>query len=423
MILYFKVGNYKSINEPVVLNFNKSSIGEHEKSNVIKHNRADILKSILLYGHNASGKSKILDSLDFFKWMVTNSSTEKFSLRNYDIEPFRLLKSSLEKPSYFEIGFIIGATKFRYGFEADDKKIYKEWLLETKIKKEYPIFLRIGSELEIDSKRFEDADGLEKRMRDNALFLSVASQWNVKKAKLIDDWFESIFHIHGINDKDYRDITLDLIKNSKYSGLVNKFMQKADLSINSVDIVDIPLNFEDVKDNVPDEFKDIFIEKLEKRNPATIVTSHKVYNDEGEFVEFVPFLMDRSESEGTKKYFNLIGVLTKALKEGRLVVIDEFDARLHSLLSKAIVKLFNSEEIHTNAQLLIASHDTTLMDRDILRRDQIYFVEKNKIEATKLTSLAEYKPRTDTRYNRNYLEGNYGGIPFINDLEKLFKNV
>ncbi len=422
MIVYFKVGNYKSINKPLTLNFNSSSIGEHSESNIVNNGKTSLLKSILLYGHNASGKSKILDALDYYKWFINNSATEKNNNQDIDVEPFRLLESTIKKPSYFEMCFFIGKTKYRYGFEADRKMVHKEWLLEVKVTKEYPLFLRIGQEIDIDLKRFENSNDLDKRTRKNALFLSVASQWNVKKAQEIDSWIESIFNIHGINDKDYRQLTIDLLNDKKYTKIVNKFMQKADLGIDRVDVVDIPIKFEDIKENIPEELRDRLKEELKKRSPATVITGHNKYNDNNEFVETESFIMDKAESEGTKKYFNLIGLLITALLEDRLVIIDEFDARLHSLLSKAIIKLFNSGKIKTKAQLLVASHDTALIDGDLLRRDQIYFIEKNVRGETKLTSLVEFKPRKETPFDKKYLEGKYGGIPFIDDLESLLIN-
>jgi len=136
----------------------------------------------------------------------------------------------------------------------------------------------------------------------------------------------------------------------------------------------------------------------------------------------VPLLPDKSESEGTKKYFNIIGLLVTALLESRVVIIEEFDARLHTLLTKAILKLFNSTILKSNAQLIVASHDTALLDSEIHRRDQIYFIEKNIYEASSAVSLVEYKPRKDSPYNKNYLEGKYGAIPFIQDIEKLIVN-
>lgn len=420
MIIYFKVGNFKSINEPITINFNASSINEHFQSNVIEFNKTDLLKTIMMYGHNASGKSKILDALIYFKSFINNSATERELGDGIKIEPFKLLNESSKKPSFFEMSFFVGKTKYRYGFEADSKKIHKEWLLEIKVTKDIPLFLRIDQEIKIDHKKFENSELLDKKTRDNALFLSVAAQWNVKKAQLIDNWISSIFVVHGINDREHREITLNLLKDKKYNKIIKKFIQKADLGINNIEAIDFPVKFDDFKDKVPDELKEAFKIRLEKKTPQVILTTHSVYDINNEVISEETFLLDRDESEGTKKYFNIIGLIVSAIIENRIVIIDEFDARLHTLLSKAIIKLFNSDKIESKAQLLIASHDTALLDRELLRRDQIYFIEKSYNGSTKAISLVEYKVRKESPYDKNYLDGKYGGIPFIDDLESLF---
>lgn len=420
MLIYFKVSNYKSIKEELTLNFMATSIGEHENSNIIKNDQTPLLKSILLYGPNASGKSKILEALVFFKWFVNNSAIEKQSTEKIDVEPFELNDASSKKPCSFEIAFLIGSKRYRYGFEADKKTIHREWLLESKSKKEYPVFLRINQEFEVDFKRFEHANDLENRTRKNALFLSVASQWNVQKAQQINDWFDKIFTVHGLADENYRDITINLMKSKKCIDLINLFMQKADLGINAVDL--LPIKIEDVLKNIPEKYKDSVKQNFQGSHETAILTMHDKYNDKNEIIGKVPFLMDKSESEGTKKYFNMIGIFILALKEGRIVIIDEFDGRLHTLLTKAIIKIFNSARIQSNAQLIVASHDVALLDRKLLRRDQIYFVEKNRFGASKLTSLVEFKPRKETPYDKNYLDGKYGAIPFVEDLELLLSN-
>lgn len=422
MIIYFKVANFKSIKEAITLNFNAASISEHPESNVIYNDKHSLLKSIVLYGHNASGKSKLLDALVYFKWFINNSATEKLSNEVIDVEPFELNDATVNKPSFFEMSFKIGKLTYRYGFEADKNMIHKEWLLESKATKEYPVFLRIYQKTEVDFKRFENSEDLDKRTRKNALFLSVASQWNVLKAQKIDEWIESIFTVHGIDDTAYREFTIKLLKDNKYTQLINSFIRKADLGINDIEVVDIPLNVDDYVGKLPDELKDFARKAMKERSSKTVFTIHNKYDDNNNIVGSVPFLLDKSESEGTKKYFNIVGILVTALLENRVVVIDEFDARLHTLLSKAIIKLFNSSIIKSSAQLLVASHDTALIDREILRRDQIYFIEKNLYGASSAVSLVEYKPRKDTPYDKNYLEGKYGAIPFIEDLEKLIVN-
>jgi uncharacterized protein len=418
MILYFKVANYKSIKDKLTINFNASSIGEHQESNVIEGDKLKLLRGILLYGHNASGKSKILEALTFCRYFVINSVDRPVN-QSIEVEPFELSTTTTQKPSFFEVGFSLGKYRYRYGFEADKERIHKEWLLESKSEKEYPLFLRIDKEFEIDYKRFPNSNDLEKRTRKNALFLSVAAQWNVQKAEDISAWFESICTVHGLQDQHYRDFTLALMKDKATADLINNFMRKADLGINSVSAVDLPSIANEI---TPLKGIPSTLGRSGVSSSSAIFAYHNVYGGQNQLVNTIPFFMDKSESEGTKKYFNMIGILITAVREGRLVIIDEFDARFHTLLSKAILKLFNSPENASQAQLLVASHDTALLDRDLLRRDQIYFIEKNQFGATNATSLVEFKPRKETPYYKNYLDGRYGAIPIVEDLGALLSH-
>ena len=419
MLIYFKVGNYKSIKDPIELNFNAAALNEHPDSNVIGGENVSLLKSILLLGHNASGKSKILDAFVFFRLFVISSATENQRNEKIDVESFRLNTATVGKPSFFEASFMVGELKYRYGFEVDSDRVYKEWLLESKVTKEYPVFLRIGDEVQINKKKFPNADGLEKRTRKNALFLSVASQWNVGKAEKINEWFASIFTIHGLMDEVYKNLTIDLLKDERYSKLVNEFIQKVDLGINSIEAMDMPPALRKSIEDIPERFKNSLTEKWKGKNEKAVFTFHKRFDENGNSGDNIPFLLDDQESDGTRKYFNLIGVFITAILESRLMVIDEFDARLHTLLTKSILKLFHSSQTKSKAQLLVASHDTALLDRNLLRRDQIYFVEKDKYGATETTALVEYKPRKESPYDKNYLDGKYGAIPFIDGLESL----
>lgn len=423
MLIYFKVGNYKSIKEPLTLNFLASSISEHNNSNVITADKAAVLKSLLLYGHNASGKSKILDAFIFFKKFITDSAIRNQGDGAIDVEPFRLNEMTMKKPSFFEAGFLLDTIRYRYGFEANKDKIHKEWLLETKAQKEYPVFLRIKDEFEISENRFENAKGLEKRTRSNALFLSVASQWNVAKAELINKWFSSIFTASGLTDsRAFKDLTVEMLSNPKYSKLIHEFIRKADLGIAAIDVAELPLEIPEIDRRLSPDVKELFLQNMKAEQGKSVITHHYRFDKKNNVVGTEMFLLDKQGSEGTRKYFSLIGLILTALYENRLIVMDEFDARLHTALSKAILKLFNSSKIKSKGQLLVASHDTALLDKNILRRDQIYFVEKDKYGASHTTSLVEYKVRKEAPYDRNYLQGRYGAIPLIDDLETLVAN-
>ncbi|MFK8162737.1 MAG: ATP/GTP-binding protein [Lewinella sp.] len=406
-----------SIKEPVTLNFEAASITDHLDSNVVDKEDAKVLKSLLLYGHNASGKSNILKALVYLRWLIVKSATDMNVGDDFAVTPFLLDDVSENKPSFFEVGFALEGVRYRYGIEVNKKEVQREWLLEATRKKYYPVFLRGGQEFEIDDKRLKNSKGLEARTRKNALFLSVCAQWSVDKAEEIITWFDSIYAIHGLNDAAYRKTTIQLMQSEKYSHIGKALLKAADLGINDVEFGEVDVA-EMVK-QIPVEMRETVEGQLKDQDRTVVFVNKNVYAD-GEKIAERPFILDQSESDGTIKYFNLLGAFIAALLENRLVIIDEFDARLHTLLSKAILQVFNSNETKTSAQLLLACHDTALIDKDILRRDQIYFIEKNKFGATRVNSLVEFKVRKETAFGKNYLNGKYGGIPILSDLKKAY---
>ncbi|GGH72798.1 hypothetical protein HNQ91_003516 [Filimonas zeae] len=413
MLVYFKVKNFKSVKEPVVINFNAAGISEHTDSNIFQEAGMDLLRSIVLYGHNASGKSKIIDALLFYKTWIADSVNESLSEKLFP-QPFALSTETEKLPSLFEAEFILNGIRYRYGFELDSEKVHKEWLLEAKSPngKDYPVFLRIGQEFEIDEKRFPDGEDLVKKTRSNALFLTVGSQWNVEKALEIVHWFKKMAVISGLDDQSTSRKTLEYLQNPVHAAKIKELIKRADLGIEDL--------FASEDDGVINAAKqnDLFRARIEPR----VETRHLKYNKQGEVEGYTSFLLHKDESAGTNKYFNLIGSILFAIESDAVIVIDEFDARLHTLLSKAIIRLFNSDKAKFKAQLFVSSHDTALLDRVLLRRDQIYFVSKDEKGASSVTALVEYKPRKESPYDKSYLEGKYGAIPFIEEFESLLSN-
>jgi AAA15 family ATPase/GTPase len=172
-------------------------------------------------------------------------------------------------------------------------------------------------------------------------------------------------------------------------------------------------------DTAPDEVKN-FVKKAGKVPGKTVEFIHRKFDQNGDFQEFKSFDLETFESEGTRKIFALAGYLVAALKEGSSLIVDELDARLHPLISQAIVKLFNSNETNpNNAQLIFMTHDTNLLSNKLFRRDQIWFTEKNYYGATALYSLAEYNIRNDASFESDYIKGRYGAIPYLGDLSNL----
>lgn len=421
MLVYFKVGNYKSVKDPILINFNAASITEHPESNVLNENGVNLVRSILLYGHNASGKSKILDAFEFFRRWVLRSIDESLG-DEHPPEPFALNEATEKQPSFFEACFLLNEAKYRYGFEMDKHGVQNEWLLEAKTPggKDFPVFLRIEDKFDIDYKRFKNAEDLNTKTRNNALFLTVASQWNVQKAIDIVKWFKNIQIIHGLSDSRFPEATIDFLKNKQSASLIKELVKQVDLGIDDIQIQETAIEEERQKIKTKDGS---IISFGRVKRPPSIYTTHTKFNVKNEPIGTSNFLLNNQESEGTIKYFKIIGQLLFAIQNDHLVIIDEFDARLHTLLSKAIIRLFNSSLSKSKAQLFIVSHDTALLDNRLLRRDQIYFVSKNKYGATEVTALVEYKTRKESPYDKNYLEGKYGAIPFIEEFESILKDV
>ncbi|MEZ4875199.1 MAG: ATP-binding protein [Flavobacteriaceae bacterium] len=379
-----------------------------------------------MYGANASGKSNFLDALAKMRYLVETSAQTQINVE-LEIEPFLLCNSNKKKPSYFEVIFNIGSIKYRYGFEANNENIITEWLFQTKRVKEYPLFVRERDKFQITD-RFKEGFDIEDKTRNNALFVSVVSQFNGKISKTIVEWFnDSLKMFHGVQDKEYFSTTAEMLSNKKMKKLIISFMKYADLGINDLELIETKnkyLEFEKMLDNnSKNKYKEA-LAKLTEKKYADIVTYHDVFDDNDKVSRQTKLSLTKHGSEGTKK-FSSDDIILESLIYGKILVIDEIDTRLHPLITRLIVDMFNSAEGNPyNAQLIFTTHDTNLLDKDVFRRDQIYFTEKDKTGGTHLYSLLEYKPRNDEAYEKNYIKGKYGGIPFLGDriLQIIFQN-
>lgn len=390
-----------------------------------------LLKSAAIYGANASGKSNLAQAMSFMKWFMINSSKETQSTEKIDVEPFRLSTETIFKPSYFEIVFLLSGKKYRYGFEVTQDKVISEWLFYVPRVRETKVFERKLNDISFS--KLYNANGIEKKTRHNALFLSVSAQFNVDIAEKILNWITSqIKIVSGLNDQDYQGYTSrHLIRNEVNRDAIFKLIKKLDLGIGEIDVREVGSReslLEKTKD-LPDEFKEVFTKVADLilgdgREPkiASIKTFHQKFDENGIPVGTELFDLDSHESEGTRKIFALSGLLVDSLQEGKTLVIDEFDARLHPLISCAIVGLFNSSETNpNNSQLIFMTHDTNLLTNKLFRRDQIWFAEKSRFGVTDLYSLAEYKVRNDASFETDYIKGRYGAIPYIGNLNSLIE--
>ncbi|MEI2579342.1 ATP-binding protein [Scytonema sp. PRP1] len=377
-----------------------------------------LLKSAAIYGANASGKSNLTKALGFMRWFMINSSKETQSTEKIGVEPFKLSTETEAKPSFFEIVFLMNGKRYRYGFEATRDKVVSEWLFYVPKSRETKLFERKLDNISV-SKTYK-ADGIQQKTRHNALFLSVSAQFNVKLAEKILDWLTNrVKLVSGLDDRGYRKYTVNCLMNNKNKNEIIQLLKKLDLGFADVKVEESEVTVDSLPNDLPDEIKN-FILKNGGTKATSIQTMHQKFDEKGNYVSIALFNLDEQESEGTQKVFALAGPLVNTLKDGKVLIIDEFDARIHPLISRAIVELFNSNETNpSNAQLIFMTHDTNLLSNKLFRRDQIWFVEKNRYGATDLYSLGEYKIRNDASFESDYIKGRYGAIPYIGNLNHL----
>lgn len=426
MIEEFNFGNFWSFKEEQTLNMTASKIKSSnqilDSKNIIEiGEKLPLIKSKAIYGANASGKTNVIKALVSFIRIISTSVKDDNVLKI--LEPFKLSVESHKQPTFFQLVFRIKNVRYRYGFEADEKSIKSEWLFYTPKKREQTLFIREEQEiLEVNNKHFEEGnkfislldfdDDENTIFRNNSLFLTSLSSFGFgKMSKLIVKSISSIIVINGLGHSGMYSTAGEALENSKKKDFILSFLKNADTGINDIESIEI------TKDNLPDDIDDDFKEEFKKGK--IIISSRSQYDKNNKKTRDIQFALGGQESEGTIKMFELSPFIYSALKEGRTLVIDEFDSRFHPLLTKKIVELFNSES-NKNSQLIFTTHDTNLLSSEILRRDQIDFVEKDKFGASHLYTLVEIKGvRNNASFEKDYIQGKYGAIPFLGNFSTL----
>jgi hypothetical protein len=345
---------------------------------------------------------------------VLTSSRETQVEEEIQVEPFRLSTECDGKPSHFEIVFFQDNTKYRYGFEADNRRIHTEWLFSSSSSREAELFTRTESKIESNPDRFKEGKGLEEKTRPNALFLSVVAQFNGEISAAILKWFRNFGFISATRNPALR-FTVDRLNNPVFAERVLEMSRVADLGIASL----IPKLFHFTDADVsgfPEASRKSILGRVKN---VELKTTHQKFDSNNKPIASVEFDLEKNESEGTRKYLAMTGPLIDTLEGGKVMTVDELDARLHPLLSRAIVSLFNSAKNNKMAQLIFATHDTNLLSRHFFRRDQVWFTEKNTFGATSLYSLSEIRVRKDASFGKDYILGKYGAVPFIGDFNSI----
>ena len=414
MLIEFSVENFLSFDERVTLSL--VAAPELDDPDGLVENTFEapggirLLKSVLVYGANASGKSNLVKAVNFARSVVLGSAKETQAGEPIKVTPFRLGSTSSERGSSFEFVWIADGARYRYGFSVNATRVLAEALYRARPvdEAEVELFRRDASAIHVGG-RFDEGRDVVSKTRSNALFLSVAAQLNGEESQKILSWFSRLALASGVQDDRLLGFTMAQVRKGTWTEEILHLVREADLGITGISAVEITPEM--LPSNLPKEAR----EKLLSGDFGTLMVRHRAFDSAGQPAGEVDFTLD-IESEGTQKFIALAGPLLDVLKTGVAFFLDELDARLHPRLTRAMVRLFYGDANPNDVQLVGATHDTNLLDRRIVRRDQIWFTEKDARGATKLYSLAEFDLPPEARYERDYLLGAYGAVPVIGQL-------
>jgi AAA15 family ATPase/GTPase len=427
MLIEFKVENFRSFKDIATLSMVASPDKEQLDTNTVKINdKLRLIRSAAVYGANASGKTNLFKAMAFMRNFILNSSKESQSTEKIPVDRFRLSTETEEMPSTFEITFIIDNIRYRYGFQVDRERIHNEWLYFVPTIREAALFIREKDSIKLGP-GFKEGRGLDGKTRSNALFLSVSDQFNGEIAKKILEWIKNfkiapaldssekaMFTISSWDDKDFRDFTL-------------KFLKAADIGIKDLQIKSAPITEDGLPEELPMKLRKKIFSKLSEGEMVEVKSIHQKYDKDKKPLSEENFDFGSTESAGTQALFAFSARIYYTLKNGWVLAVDELTSKLHPLLTRAIIEIFHQynagkdEKSTSKAQLIFASHDTNILTSRFFRRDQIWFTRKDEYGVSELYSLEEFRIRKDASFNKDYITGKYGAIPFIGDIESLFK--
>jgi AAA15 family ATPase/GTPase len=437
MLIEFKFKNFKSFKDEQVFSMVASSDNELPGNVTTPENfgKHKLVNSTVVYGANAAGKSNLIDALAFVAGFVKGSFGRQIGIR-INIKPFVLSRTNISEPTEFEINFIHENIRYQYGFSIDTRRVYKEWLIAYPKglpqvwfeRNPNPDFVQNPSADNhsiwyFGPKFLGKKANLHKQTRLDVLFLSVAAQNNHPQLLEVFDWFQSTLLVvipirtflfpHTLGSATAQKVH----EEPNFRLKMLRLLQNADLGIINLKTKDESIDQRNsganLVDLVPDDYKALLreiqaLDSKRERPRIKVELQHR-----GAESGKTTFLLD-DESLGTRALFAIGGVILDALENGRVLVIDELDVSLHPNLVEALVRLFHDPEVNKNgAQLIFNTHDSTLLDPTLFRRDQIWFVDKDKEGASHLYTLLEFSPRKDEALQKGYLQGRYGAIPFI----------
>lgn len=414
MLVEFRTQNFRSLREEQVLSLvaspDKSLLDTHALDTGLKA-APHVLKSAVVYGANASGKSNLIKALQYMRDVVLMSATLQPGQAFARLQPFRLDAVSASQPTAFEVTFILDGVRYQYGFAMNAQRIVSEQLLVYKAFKPQRWFER-HFDAESGKDVYEFGPGLkgaktlwEGATRPNALFLSMAVQLNSEALRPVYDWFAHRLVILNEHAPLSPQFSLEMLKLEAQRKAIGEFLRAADISIADVEVATKQATVHSIR-------FDLATGKREEETGEQTVDEVRFHH----LTEHGQAVFDLAdESSGTRNLLFLAGPVLDILSKGQTLVVDELDTSLHTLLVQALVRLFHRPEANTGgAQLVFTTHDTSLLDAyGLFRRDQVWFVEKRPDQSSSLYPLLDFSPRKNEALERGYLQGRYGALPLL----------
>ncbi|WP_246257318.1 AAA family ATPase [Pararobbsia alpina] len=368
-----------------------------------------LVRSAVIYGPNASGKSALIMAMQFAQ-IAVRTSASLMPGQPLNQAPFKLDAKTSAQPSEFEFTFLLQGIRYQYGFALLPDGIHEEWLLVYKASKPQVWFERkFDKKTEADVYHFGSSfvgtrKVWQQATRRNALFLSTAIQLNSESLRPVYDWIVERLVVFGAGSQPPFEQSTSWASSAVEKPALLAFLGAADVGIFDVSVhkrKQHMLRFE-VSDGEPRHA----VSEAEVNFPVFL---HKGPGGEAAF-------QMEEESAGTQRLFAFAAPLIEALNAARVIVVDELDSSLHSYIVRFLVELFHRPAgSSTAAQLIFTTHDTSLLDANIFRRDQVWFMEKNREHASVLVPLTDFSPRKHEALERGYLQGRYGALPLTSD--------
>ena len=408
MLLEFAIQNFKSYKDLQVFSMEASKEKENDENVVrVVKTKGDyrVVKTKAIYGANASGKSNLIRGLVSMWQIIKYNLIDKEVFQKF-ISPYRQDENLRNQPSYFQIIFTEDGNKYRYGFEVDQEKVHREWLYQKK-EKEVVLFEREGQKItELNESSFHEGKIIKKGIKmftEKTLIVSILDQLSSEvSTKIVSNITNKIIITPTFIDRTgylFNRVINQFEKDKDFKNWTLKLLKEIDSSISDIKIEE-----------------KILLNGQMHKSPVVVRYTNN-------YDEHLLFSMAWEEASGTQKIFEYSKVIYLSIKGGKTFIIDEMDALLHPKLTRKIIDLFQSPEAHPEAQLIFATHDTNLMDSELLRRDQITFVEKSNEGFSEIYDLSDINDvRANDLFEKNYLKGNYGALPILNNFENTLLN-